>query len=183
MIRKYPRHIARKCPDIHVIFGEQKQSGDFTMSKPRRNAFTLIELVVVIMLIAILGAIAAPRLMGTRKSALDSQVIKSLNNIRNSISMYAADNGGKLPGADGDEIAFKSDVTAYLRGNFPKVGVGPLAEDNTKNDLIRMTNASGALIGNTEPTTGWAYNYTTGEFIIDYDGTTITDPNVNYDDL
>ena len=33
------------------------------------------------------------------------------------------------------------------------------------------------------PNEGWAYNYDTGEFIIDSDDPTVTDPDLNYDDL
>ena len=150
----------------------------------KRDAFALVELVVVIMLIAILGAITAPRWIGTRQNTPDSKAIKALNNVRNAIAMYTADNGGLLPGAtDGLEATFKTDVTTYLRSPFPRVGVGTLAGDATKDDTVLMSNSTMGLTGAATSAEGWAYSYATGEFIINCDDATITDPNINYDDL
>ena len=153
------------------------------MCQNEKRGFTLVELVVVIMIIAILGAIAAPRLLGTRKNALDSQSIKALNNVRNAIAMYVAENGGQLPGADGSETTFKSDVGEYLRGPFPRANVGPMASDTAKNNMVGMTNRNGTLNGSSAADTGWKYSYTNGEFIINFDGPTVADPDLNYDDL
>ncbi len=78
----------------------------------KKSGFTLIELVVVIMIIAILGAIAIPRLMATRNSALDGASIQTLASLRNAIAMYASENGGALPGSGGtqDRAQFKADI-------------------------------------------------------------------------
>ena len=149
----------------------------------QRQGFSLIELVVVIMIIAIIGAVAAPRMMGTRQGALDAQAIKALANIRNAISMFASENAGVLPGANGTEATFKSDIATFLRGPFPKIGIGPTAGNAAINAKVRMDSTAGPLVAGTLNTEAWAYNYSTGEFIIDYKGATVTDPNLNYDQL
>ena len=44
----------------------------------RNRAFTVIELVVTILIIAILGAVIAPRLLGIGKSAMDTRNFRGL---------------------------------------------------------------------------------------------------------
>ncbi len=154
---------------------------DKDLDMPRRTGFTLIELVVVIMIIAILGAVAAPRLMGTRKSAQDSATIQTLSAIRNAIAMYSADNGGDLPGSGGakDSTAFKNDVEGYLRQAFPSCYIG--AASGKEADVLMST--SDPFTGTTTADEGWAFNTNTGEFIVNSDSATSVDPSKTYDDL
>jgi general secretion pathway protein G len=143
----------------------------------RRNGFTLIELVVVIMILGILAAVAAPRLLGTSGNATDNGIRQSLSVIRDAIELYAADHGGALPGADGNEATFLTDLDPYLRGNaFPKCPVG------AKNANIKFTIVAGAIAGEAAPAQGWHYNNKTGEFIVNYSAVTNT-AGVNYDQL
>jgi len=65
--------------------------------KTRRNGFTLIELVVVIMILGILAGVAAPKLLSVGGDATDNGLKQSLSIIRDAIELYAADNGGNLP--------------------------------------------------------------------------------------
>lgn len=142
-----------------------------------RKGLTLVELVVVVMILGILAAVAAPKLFKTSGNAADNGARQSLTVVRDAIDLYAAENGGALPGADATEATFKSDLLPYLRA-FPTCPVGPAL-----NDEVQVTNGAGPLSGGTNPPKSWKYSAVTGEFIINYNGPTAVDPAVKYDEL
>ena len=90
----------------------------------KRSGFTLIEVVIVVLIIGILAAVAVPKLFDTSSKAKDNGLRQTLSVVRRAIELYKAQNGA-LPGADGTEPTFKSDLAPYLQGPFPAGPVGP----------------------------------------------------------
>ncbi len=150
-------------------------------SVKRRYGFSLIELIVVVMILGILGSIAAPKLLGTSQHATDNGTRQTLSVIRTAIDSYAAEHGGVLPGADGNEATFKNEMRPYLRGSdFPVCPVGP-----ANNTEVRMLAGNVSVLITpivNEATQSWVYKYETGDFYINCDDTS-ADEVTTYDEF
>ena len=128
--------------------------GEIEMDK--RKGFTLIELVVVVMILGILAAVAAPKLLNTSATATDNGAKQTLSVIRDAIERYAADNGTLPAMADPG-----TELKDYLRGPFPACPVGEAADlDAVEVIAVDITGADAS------PTKGWKYSTSSGEFII-----------------
>ena len=121
-----------------------------------RNGFTLIELVIVILILGILAAVAAPRMFDTASNARTSASRHSLSVVRDSIQLYRAQNGA-LPGELGTEADLKADLVNMLNGPFPRSEVGNIG------DTVRIQTSGAALT--VSGAQSWAYDTVTGQFI------------------
>ena len=129
------------------------------LSTSTRRGFTLVELVIVILILGILVAVAAPRMFDTAGNAKSSSTRHSLTVLRDSIQLYQASTGA-LPGDLGTEADLKADLATMLNGPFPRAEVG-----NT-GDSVRMQTSGAALsLAGTE---SWAYDTLTGQLIVNH---------------
>jgi general secretion pathway protein G len=138
-----------------------------------RRGFSLVEIVIVVMILGILGSIAAPKLLGTSQQAVDQGLRHTLSVIRTAIHSFAADHAGELPGADGSNATFITEMDPYLRGaDFPSCPVGA-----AENNAVLMQPGTGPVEVSSADTYSWVYLYETGDFHVNsvevsFDGTT-----------
>jgi type II secretion system protein G len=136
----------------------------------RRKGFTLIEVLIVIVVIAILAAIVVPRLLGAGREARETSLRAHLQEIRNAIGLFQAQCG--------DYPAQLADIMAT---SAPATG-GNGVEINTADfNGPYLTTPDGNLPNN--PTTGqndipgsWTYDATNGA-IHAADGTAVDGSN------
>ena len=123
--------------------------------KVRRRAFTLIELVVVVLILGIIGAVAAPKMLNTLATARSNTARESVQLIRQAIEMYKTqDPNNAYPPA----ATFTTVLQPFLKGPFPVCPIGQQTATvyaSTDNPLVV-----------TATTDGWLYNQTTGDFAI-----------------
>jgi len=148
----------------------------------KHNGFTLVELVVVVMILGILAAVAAPKLLGTSSAAADNGVRQTLATVRDAIERYAAEHGGVLPGADENSATFKLDLKPYLRGSFPTC---PVAGENAE---VKMAATATGFAGEagTSQDESWHYCVEDGQFIVNSSELTKNEndpPGLKYDQL
>ncbi len=142
-----------------------------------RSGFTLVELVVVVLILGILAAVAAPKLLNTSGTATDNGLKQTLSVVRDAIELHAAQNGGSLPPST-SAANFRTALDPFLRGGFPKCPVGPCAGNAVQEIDIKFGTATA---GDAAPTQAWYFNTATGDFFVNFNGATVSDTSVTYD--
>ncbi len=122
-----------------------------------RRAFSLVEIVVVVMILGILAAIAMPQVRKLAVRADENSVEYSANVVRNAIEMYSTLHQGELPGEKGTAEDFLDDLRPYLR-TFPTNTV-------MKSSAVRVQTTGQPLKDSLGGSEGWLYDNQTGEFI------------------
>jgi len=125
-----------------------------------RRGFTLIELVVVVLVMGILAAVAAPKMFDTATNAKASATRQSLAVVRDAIELYKAQ-VGTYPGQGGSGAALANDLKTYIKGPFPKATVPGVAGEGT---VKYETNGNGVAAA--DGSTNWIYDTLDGTFVI-----------------
>ncbi len=71
------------------------------MNRLRQGAFTLVELLLVLSILALLAGLVLPKLVGTRKTAEVKTTITQIGNFKEALEMFEVDNGQFPTGKNG----------------------------------------------------------------------------------
>ncbi|MBC7854000.1 MAG: type II secretion system protein [Pirellulaceae bacterium] len=136
----------------------------------RRSAFTLVEILIVVVILAILAAAVIPQFSDSTNDAKNSTSLFNLNTFRSQIAIYRAQHGGLVPtGADAAAITVQ--LTSKTNGDGTTTGtptLGPYLQaipnntavvDTTKQALIKVVIVDPTA---NDAAFGWIYNKANG---------------------
>ena len=129
------------------------------LRKRMRRAFTLIEILIVVVILGILAAIVIPQFTDASQTAMESSLLTQLQTIRSQIELYNVQNpvtlfdpinppaaGGGVAGQPWSQLVLNN----YLQSP-PKNPFTPTANDDTA--VVTTAAAGGAWVWNN--TNGW----------------------------
>src|SRR5436190_12046642 len=131
-----------------------------------RSAFTLIEVLIVVVIMAILAATIIPQFTDSTKDAKASTVQFNLHTLRSQIQLYRTQHSGTAPTATLAELLASTDATGATGtgANFPygpylrQIPVNPYSNNAT----VKVITTDPAVVGDVTGTGGWLYNTTSG---------------------
>jgi len=149
-------------------------------AKVHRSAFTLIEVLIVVIIMALLAATIIPQFASSTSDAKKSALNFNLHTMRSQIGMYIVNHNGTAPKQStfADQMTKKTNIDGTVNtasgiyGPYFQ-GLIPTNPYNNSNALVKYT----ASPTGTPPTgsadsgaSGWQYDETDGSFYPDHTG-------------
>ncbi len=138
----------------------------------RKQGFTLVEVLIVVVIMAVLAATIIPQFTVSTMDAKISTAEFNLNSLRQQIEMYRMQHDGAVPGATLAELSASTNAAGTI-GTGAGFPFGPYlrsipANPVTANDAIKVITNDPAESGDVTTNGGWLYNTTTGGIWIDH---------------
>ena len=152
-------HLARDKKQLNLTKGLN------LMNRHMRRGFSLIEMVIVILILGIIAAVAAPRMFDTATTAEENTTRQQLAVLRNAIEMYRA-RSGIYPATNNLPLA----MSDMLNGPFPSPSIGTVRGDAVVYyDANTDTNVP--VLPDPNQTGGWAYKAANGSLKLNVEAT------------
>jgi general secretion pathway protein G len=138
----------------------------------KRNAFTLVELLIIVIILGILAAVVIPQFSDASTDARLSSLTTNLQTIRGQLDLYRLQHNGAYPGQATvvNQMTQKTDVDGTVNAASGKYGPylqripnNPFTVGGTGNDITNTAAASNKA---------WYYDATSGSFKANNGGST-----------
>lgn len=133
----------------------------------RRSAFTLVEILIVVVIMAILAATIIPQFSDSARDAKTSSATFNLHTLRAQIELYKAQHEGRLPSGTLVELTSRTNVAGTVGTSAATHPYGPYLKelpDNpfTKSATVKAITTDPAAASDVTTTHGWIYSTTSG---------------------
>src|SRR5262245_49564755 len=122
------------------------------MNQKRRTGFTLVEVLIVVVIMAVLAATIIPQFSDSSKDAKVSTVKFNLHTLRAQVEIYKSQHDGKMPGDDLAELIVKTNAKgttavgdgALVYGPYvQKIPMNPFTNSNTVKEIAATPAVAG----------------------------------------
>ena len=142
--------------------------------KRRRVGFTLIEVLIVVVIMAVLAATIIPQFSSSTNDAKVSSLLFNLQALRSQIELYRLHHNGALPTLTNGtlpQLMASTDVNGNIGATGPSFPYGPYLVNAMPNNPFTNVNTVTATTASPPTaatgTGGWQYNATTGRIYAD----------------
>jgi prepilin-type N-terminal cleavage/methylation domain-containing protein len=138
------------------------------MTKGSRSAFTLVEVLIVVVIMAVLAAAIIPQFTDSTKDAKTSTAKFNIHALRGQLELYKAQHTGEYPDVL-SKLTVKTNADHTTTGS-PTLGkyITEIPTDSvTGSNAVATSAADPIVVSGT--TGGWIYNAATGEIRINHD--------------
>lgn len=137
------------------------------MSSKRRSAFTLIEILIVVVIMAVLAATIIPQFTDSQKDAKESTALFNLNTLRSQIELYKAQHGGNLPNATLTDL---TSSTTYGGKTFAPYMTSIPDNPVSGTNAVKASAGNSIVVGDVTANDagGWIYSPASGEIRLDH---------------
>ena len=115
-----------------------------------RTAFTLIEILIVVMILGILAAIVIPQFTNASKEARQASLVSVVQSLRSQVALYKLQHNDNLPG-------FVSTGAVALVSGEPAVAGDPPAADSFWGQMVLFTDITGKTKATKDTMNGFVY--------------------------
>lgn len=146
-------------------------------TKQHRGGFTLIEVLIVVVIMAVLAATIIPQFTNSANDAKVSSLKFNLHSLRGTLEMYKLHHQGALPaGTNNLEQLTKATNVAGTTGTAgPTFPYGPYLQNGfpmnpyTNSNKVTLFTGTGTPTASGATDAGWLYRPATGEIWIDHE--------------
>ena len=138
------------------------------MAKQRHRGFTLVEVLIVVVIMAILAAAVIPQFTDSANDARASTSLMNLQTLRGQIQLYRLQHAGATPSANLSELLIQTDVSGAAGTDF-----GPYLQflpqnpfTNSAKVTASAANPPAAASGAADA--GWLFHAASGNIWIDH---------------
>jgi len=137
------------------------------MSKGKaKSGFTLIEILIVVVIMAVLAATIIPQFSTSTKEAQDSQLDFNLHTLRSQIELYKMQHNGDYPPITNNLEALTKKTNAdHTTTGTPTLG--PYVVEIPVNDRTGLNTVAASTDGTATGAAGWLYDVNTGSIWAD----------------
>lgn len=139
------------------------------MTQKRRTGFTLVEVLIVVVIMAILAATILPQFTDSALDAKKSTAKFNVNGVRAQLELYKQQHNSAYP--DTLDLLTKKTNVDHTTTGTPTLGpyMLQMPEDGATGSVAVATSAANPIVIAAGTTTGgWIYNKTTGEVRVNH---------------